>query len=61
MSDNSSVRWGIYGGSSCSGEMWCFIPDPDLEPAGQTRISGTSGITSSHDDLVIYAADVVLR
>ena len=49
------------GGSSCSGEMWCFIPDPDLEPAGQTRISGTSGITSSHDDLVIYAADVVLR
>ena len=38
-----------------------FIPDPDLERADDTRISGASGITSSHDDSVVYAADVAPR
>ena len=55
---NSGVRRGIYVGSARTGELDYFIPDPDLELADQTRISGASGIASSHDDSVIYAADV---
>lgn len=55
---NSGVRRGIYIGSAQTGELQYFIPDPDLELADQTRISGASGISSSADDTVIYAADV---
>ena len=57
-STNSGVRRGIYIGSAQTGELQYFIPDPDLELADQTRISGASGISSSADDTVIYAADV---
>ena len=57
-STNPGVRRGIYIGSARTGQLDYFIPDPDLEVADQTRISGASGITSSHDDSVIYAADV---
>ncbi|MDP7479419.1 MAG: hypothetical protein QGI10_09135, partial [Vicinamibacterales bacterium] len=55
---NPGVRRGIYIGSARTGELDYFVPDPDLESADQTRISGASGIASSHDDAVIYAADV---
>ena len=55
---NPGVKRGIYVGSARTGEVKYFIPDPDLELADQTRISGASGITSSADDRVIYAADV---
>lgn len=55
---NPGVKRGIYVGSAITGEVEYFIPDPDLELANQTRISGASGISSSHDDSVIYAADV---
>ena len=57
-STNPGVQRGIYVGSARTGELDYFIPDPDLERADQTRISGASGITSSHDDSVVYAADV---
>ena len=57
-STNPGVQRGIYIGSARTGELAYFIPDPDLELADKTRISGASGITSSHDDSVIYAADV---
>ena len=57
-STNPGVRRGIYIGSARTGELQYFVPDPDLELADDTRISGASGITSSHDDSVIYAADV---
>jgi DNA-binding beta-propeller fold protein YncE len=57
-STNPGVQRGIYVGSARTGELDYFIPDPDLEQADQTRISGASGITSSQDDSVIYAADV---
>ncbi len=57
-STNPGVRRGIYIGSARTGELASFIPDPDLALADQTRISGASGITSSHDDAVVYAADV---
>lgn len=60
-SSNPGVRRGIYIGSARTGELQAFIPDPDLERADQTRISGASGITSSHDDSVVYAADVAPR
>ena len=56
--NNPGVRRGIYVGSARGGELAYFIPDPDLESADQTRISGASGVASSHDDSVIYAADV---
>lgn len=55
---NPGVRRGIYVGSARTGELEYFIPDPDLELADQTRISGASGITSSADDSIVYAADV---
>jgi len=56
--NNPGIRRGIYVGSARTGEVSYFIPDPDLELANQTRISGASGITASADDSVIYAADV---
>ena len=55
---NPGVRRGIYIGNARTGALDYFVPDPDLESADQTRISGASGIASSHDDSVIYAADV---
>ena len=59
---NSSIKpgggRGIYIGSARTGALTAFIPDPDLALADHTRISGASGITASHDDSVIYAADV---
>jgi DNA-binding beta-propeller fold protein YncE len=55
---NPGVQRGIYVGSASTGVVHYFIPDPDLELTEQTRISGASGITSSPDDSVIYAADV---
>ena len=55
---NPGTRRGIYIGSARTGDLQYFIPDPDLGLADQTRISGASGISSSHDDTVIYAADV---
>ena len=55
---NPGVNRGIYIGSARTGEVRHFIPDPDLELAEQTRISGASGIASNQDDSVIYAADV---
>ncbi len=60
-SNNPGVRRGIYVGSARTGVVSYFIPDPDLELADQTRISGASGITASADDSVIYAADVAPR
>jgi len=57
-STNPGVSRGIYIGSASSGELQYFIPDPDLSLADQTRISGASGITSSPDDSIVYAADV---
>lgn len=59
--NNPGVKRGIYVGSARTGEVSYFIPDPDLELADQTRISGASGITASADDSVIYAADVAPR
>jgi DNA-binding beta-propeller fold protein YncE len=61
VSNNPGVKRGIYIGSARSGEVSYFIPDPDLELADRTRISGASGITASADDAVIYAADVAPR
>lgn len=55
---NPGTLRGIYVGSARTGELWHFIPDPDLELADQTRISGASGISSNHDDSIVYAADV---
>ncbi|NKB34317.1 MAG: hypothetical protein GKR91_14595 [Pseudomonadales bacterium] len=55
---NPGTSRGIYIGSARTGELQYFIPDPDLDLADQTRISGASGISSSHDDSVVYAADV---
>ncbi len=57
-STNPGVKWGIYVGSARTGVLRYFIPDPDLEAADRTRISGASGIASNHDDSVVYAADV---
>ena len=59
--NNPGVKRGIYIGSARNGEVNYFIPDPDLELADLTRISGASGITASADDAVIYAADVAPR
>jgi len=57
-SNNPGVRRGIYVGSALTGRVTDFIPDPDLELADATRISGASGIAADSDDSVIYAADV---
>jgi DNA-binding beta-propeller fold protein YncE len=55
---NPGVRRGIYVGSADTGEVTDFIPDPDLELADRTRISGASGVAADGSDTVIYAADV---
>ncbi len=55
---NPGVRRGIYVGSAVTGEVTDFIPDPDIELADRTRISGASGVASNSTDTVIYAADV---
>ena len=56
--NNPGIKRGIYIGNAQTGELQHFIPDPDLELADQTRISGASGISSNHDDSIVYAADV---
>ena len=56
--NNPGVRRGIYVGSLITGEITDFIPDPDLDWADRTRISGASGIAANSTDTVIYAADV---
>ena len=56
--NNPGVRRGIYVGSALTGVLTDFIPDPDLDWADRTRISGASGIAASSTDTVIYAADV---
>ena len=57
-SSNPGVQRGIYVGSAITGEVEYFIPDPDLELADETRISGASGIAADASDAVVYAADV---
>jgi secreted PhoX family phosphatase len=56
--NNPGVRRGIYVGSAITGEVTDFIPDPDIQMADVTRISGASGIAANSTDTVIYAADV---
>ena len=55
---NPGVKRGISVGSARTGEVMYFIPDPDLEHAESTRISGASGVASDPTDAVVYAADV---
>jgi len=57
-SNNPGVLRGIYVGSAVTGAITDFIPDPDLEWADRTRISGASGVAANSTDTVIYAADV---
>ena len=52
------MRRGIYIGNALTGDVTDFIPDPDIELADRTRISGASGIAATSTDSVIYAADV---
>ncbi len=56
--NNPGVRRGVYIGSAATGEVRYFIPDPDLELADETRISGASGVAADAMDSVVYAADV---
>ena len=56
--NNPGVRRGIYVGNAITGAVTDFIPDPDLDWADRTRISGASGVTANSTDSVIYAADV---
>ena len=56
--NNPGVRRGIYVGSALTGDVTDFIPDPDIDRADRTRISGASGIAANSTDTVIYAADV---
>ncbi len=56
--NNPGVRRGIYIGSALTGEVAYFIPDPDLDLADQTRISGALGVLADATDSVVYAADV---
>ena len=55
---NPGARRGISIGSARTGEVMYFVPDPDLEHAESTRISGASGVASDAADRVVYAADV---
>ena len=55
---NPGVRRGIYVGNAITGEVTDFIPDPDIQMADRTRISGASGIAANSADTIIYAADV---
>ena len=54
---NPGYTRGITIGSALDGSLRGFIPDPDLDQAEETGISGASGITT---DAVgsVYAADV---
>ena len=58
---NSKVNpgWtrGITVGSAKDGSLRAFIPDPDLDQADVTNISGASGIVADANG-TIYAADV---
>lgn len=56
--NNPGVRRGVYIGSASTGEVQYFIPDPDLDLADETRISGASGVAADATDSVVYAADV---
>jgi len=60
-STNPGFRRGIYIGSSVTGEVRHFIPDPGLSLADETRISGASGIAADATDTRVYAADVAPR
>ncbi len=55
---NPGFQRGIYIGSAITGEVMYFIPDPDLDKADDTRISGASGVASDATDSAVYAADV---
>ena len=59
--NNPGIRRGIYVGSALTGELAYFIPDPDLDLADQTRISGASGVAADVTDTSVYAADVAPR
>jgi hypothetical protein len=48
---------GIYVGSAKDGTVTAFIPDPDLDKAEVSTISGASGIVADREG-TIYAADV---
>ncbi len=56
--NNPGVRRGIYVGNAITGAVTDFIPDPDIELADRTRISGASGVAANSTGTVIYAADV---
>jgi DNA-binding beta-propeller fold protein YncE len=58
---NPGFKRGIYIGSARTGEVLYFIPDPDLDKADATRISGASGVASDAADRVVYGADVAPR
>ena len=54
---NRGYTRGITIGSATDGSVRAFIPDPDLDQADVTRISGASGIVADSKG-TIYAADV---
>ena len=54
---NPGYKRGITVGSAKDGSLRAFIPDPDLDQADVSRISGASGIVAD-DKGTIYAADV---
>ena len=54
---NPGYPRGITIGSAKDGSIRAFIPDPDLEKADVTNISGASGIVADAKG-TIYAADV---
>ncbi len=54
---NPGYTRGITVGSARDGSLRAFIPDPDLDQAEVTGISGASGITADAAG-TIYAADV---
>ncbi len=54
---NVGYTRGITIGSAKDGSLRAFIPDPDLDQADVTRISGASGLVADAQG-TIYAADV---
>ena len=54
---NPGYTRGITVGSARDGSLRAFIPDPDLDQAEATNISGASGITADAAG-TLYAADV---
>jgi hypothetical protein len=54
---NPGFTRGITIGSAKDGSLTAFIPDPDLDQADLSRISGASGIVADATG-TIYAADV---